>query len=300
LGVYAEIHNLLNQLDVRRPQVLLEVAVVEFAPSDILSLGFEVQTLDNVASPDDHLRGFLASNFGFSALSDQAGQPIRNFGVPAGKLPGVGQGLTTFLVKDKATSIPILIRALQSRAYTEVLSVPRILVSDNEEAQLKVVEETPVTQTTLNSTNTVTTFQTFVPAGTQLTFKPNISEGDNLKLQVSLNQEAFISTSPAPGVPPGKTSRSIKTLVCVPSGRTIILGGLSGRREVDSVDRIPVLADIPVLGFLFENRVRSVRKTSLYIFLTPRIVRDENFKDLDKISQQNQKELEALRKNNNK
>ena len=147
--------------------------------------------------------------------------------------------------------------------------------------------------TALNTSTTTTSFKEFVPAGTSLIITPQILHRDWLRLEIEQSIEAFNGNSPAPGVPPPKSSRSIKTIVTVPNGRTIILGGLCGRREVETIDQIPILGDIPLLGLLFQSRARTVSKTNLYIFITPQILEDPGFSDLDQVSQKARQESEA-------
>ena len=155
--------------------------------------------------------------------------------------------------------------------------------------------EVPVTSTNaLNTATTTTSFKEFVSAGTVLSIEPHIIHHKWLRLKIDQNIEDFVGTSPSPGVPPPKSSRSIKTVVTVPSGRMIILGGLCDRREVETIDKIPLLGDIPVLGILFQSRTRSVSKTNIYVFIVPRILDDPEFKDLQDLSQQEKHKMEKL------
>ncbi len=291
-------HNLIKgvieRFDVRRPQVLLEAVICEFTPSDVLNLGIELLSLDN---RNNNFSSNAITSFGLSSIVDQAGSPItgQRPATPAGRLVAPGAGFTTFFSKDKETNIPFLLRALQSVTHTEVISMPKIITDDGERAEIRVQQEEPVTSVSaLNTSTTTTSFKEFVSAGTVLIIRPQIIHKDWLRLEIEQNIEAFVGSSPAPGVPPPKSSRSIKTIVTVPNRRTVILGGLCGRREIETVDKIPVLGDIPLLGLLFQSRSKSVSKTNLYIFITPRILNDKEFKDLEKISQEDQKKVEEL------
>jgi general secretion pathway protein D len=291
--VYPDIMRLIKQLDIRRPQVLLEVAVVEFSPSDLLSLGVELQTLDSVAKTNTS-RMFSATQFGLSSLVDDAGQPLQGGALPGGKAPTIGSGMTTFITKGNGHSIPFLIRALQSTSMTEVHSIPRILTNDNQEAEIVLQDEVPVLQSTVDEGTTVTSFKEFATAGTTLRIKPHISRCNYLRLEITQTLESFVGVSNTPGTPPAKTSRSIKTTVTVPDGKTIILGGLVGRRETETVDKIPLLGDIPILGYLFQSRSKSVTQTSLYVFIIPKIIRHPDFKDLEEESKKHEKEMKAF------
>jgi general secretion pathway protein D len=188
-----------------------------------------------------------------------------------------------------------LLKAIQSVSKAEVVSTPRILTDDGERAEIRVQREVPVTSTNaLNTSTTTTSFKEFVSAGTVLIIKPQIIHNKWLRLEIEQNIEDFVGSPPAPGVPPPKSSRSLKTVVTVPNGQMIILGGLCDRREVETIDKIPILGDIPILGLLFQSRTYSVSKTSLYIFIQPTILNDPEFEDLETISKQDLKKIKKL------
>jgi general secretion pathway protein D len=297
----ASTHRLLEkfiaELDIRRPQVLLEAVICEFTPTDVLNFGIELMRLDDIAED----KGFFVhpiTSFGLSSIVDQAGNPItpQKPGTPAGRTLAPGSGLTTFLTKDRAINIPVLIRTLQSITHAEVLSIPRIVTDDGERAEIRVEQEEPVTSiNALNPTTTTTSFKEFVSAGTVLIIKPQIIHKDWLRLEIDQNIEAFVGNPPAAGIPPPKSSRSLKTVVTVPNGHTVILGGLCGRREIEAIDKLPLLGDIPILGLFFQSRSRTVSKTNLYIFICPRILIDPNFKDLKKISHQDMEKVKRMK-----
>ena len=258
---------LIKQLDVRRPQVLIEAYVCEFTSSDLLNIGVEIMALDSE-------KGGAVTSFGLSSLVDEAGKPF-NASDPknvAGRVVPPSLGLSAFQLKGN-NNIPILINALQSVNDVEIISVPRILMDEGEVGEIRVQQEEPVVTTnTIPSDNPtiIESFKEFVAAGTSLKIKPQIIRQNWLRLEIDQKIEAFLGNAPAPGVPPPKSSRSLTTVVAVPSGKTIILGGLINRREVTTVDKIPFLGDIPLLGLLFQNESSTIIKTNLYIFLTPK------------------------------
>lgn len=299
LKFHKELQKVIKKLDIRRPQVLLEAIICEFTPSDSLTLGIELSGLDNIGKADSgtHVHGL--STFGFSSIVDEAGDAISGEkpSLPAGKTLAPGTGLTAFLTKDSKTNIPIILKAIQTMTNAEVLSTPRILTDDGEQAEIRVENEVPVTSTNaLNTSTTTTSFKEFVSAGTVLKIKPQIIHKDWLRLEIEQNIEAFVGIPPSAGVPPPKSTRSIKTIVTVPNGKTVILGGLSDRREVVSIDKIPFLGDLPLIGLLFQSKTHSVSKTNLYIFITPKILNDPNFKDLEKISNKEKKKVQKNQK----
>ncbi|MBI4850002.1 MAG: hypothetical protein HY808_15745 [Nitrospirae bacterium] len=296
LSAHKLLGEVIRELDVRHPQVLLEAVICEFTPSDVLNFGIELMNLDNINEDQGKFVHGITS-FGLSSIVDKAGSPITKEkpATPTGRTLAPGTGLVGFITKDSSTNIPILLRALQSVTHTEVISVPRILVDDGERAEIRVEQEEPVTSiNALNTSSTTTSFKEFVAAGTALIIKPQIIHKDWLKLEIEQNIEAFVGTSPTAGVPPPKSSRLLKTVVTVPNGHTVILGGLCSRREIESIDKIPLIGDIPIIGLLFQSRSRTVTKTNLYIFLQPKILVDTDFRELKAISAQDMHRVQKL------
>jgi general secretion pathway protein D len=297
LSAHKLVEEIIQELDVRRPQVLLEAVICEFTPTDVLNLGIELMRLDDV-NEDNGVFSHGISSFGLSSIVDSSGNPISSQkpATPTGRALAPGSGFVGFLTKDKSTNIPILIRALQSVTKADVISVPRILVDDGERAEIRVQQEEPTTSiNALNPTSTTVSFKEFVSAGTVLIIKPQLIEDNWLRLEIEQNIEAFVGSSPAAGIPPPKSSRSLKTIVTVPNGHTVILGGLCGRREVETVDKIPLLGDIPLLGLLFRSSSHTVSKTNLYIFIQPKILLHPEFEDLQKISEDEMEKVKDLK-----
>jgi general secretion pathway protein D len=290
------LHDVIMELDIRRPQVLLEAVICEFTPTDVLNLGIELMRLDDI-NEDEGIFGHPITSFGLSSIVDEAGNPItpQKPGTPFGRALAPGSGLTAFLTKDRPTNIPILLRTLQSVSQADVISVPRILTDDGERAEIRVQQEEPVTSiNALNPTTTTTSFKEFVSAGTVLIIKPHIIHKTWLRLEIEQEIEAFVGSPPSAGVPPPKSSRSLKTVVTVPNKHLVILGGLCGRREVETIDKIPFLGDIPILGLLFQSRSRSLTKTNLYIFIQPKILDHPEFNDLKGISEEEREKVRNL------
>ncbi len=289
---------IIEELDIRRPQVLLEALICEFTPKDTLNFGIELMALDNITKAEDGTFPHAYSSFGLSSIVDSAGKTITmdKPGTPSGRSLSQTGGLNAFITKDRANNIPLLIQALRTVTNTEVISIPRILTDDGEKAEIRVQDEEPVTSTNaLNTSTTTTSFKEFVSAGTVLMIKPHIIHDRWLRLEIEQNIEAFTGKAPSPGIPPPKSSRVIKTVVSAPDGHTVVLGGLFGRREIEIVEKIPVLGDIPLLGLLFQSRIKTVSKTNLYIFITPKILNHPEFQDLKKISDHDKMRVEKVR-----
>ncbi|WP_372369556.1 secretin N-terminal domain-containing protein [Candidatus Uabimicrobium sp. HlEnr_7] len=291
MSAHRMINKLIRRIDVRRPQVMIRAIICEFTPTDVLNLGIELMAINDSGG----FRPQALTSFGLSSVVDEVGNPVTgdNSNPIAGRAVGPGAGLTAFFAKDK--NVPFIIRALRSVSHTEVLDIPQIITDDGEQAEIRVEQEEPVASIdALNSSTTSTSFKEFVSAGTVLKIKPHIIRSKWLKLEIEQNVDAFLGAAPGVGIPPPKSSRSIKTTVTVPNNKTIILGGLNGRREIEAIDKIPILGDIPLLGYLFQNRSKSVTKTNLYIFITPIILNDD-FHRLESISRNEYKKMNRLR-----
>lgn len=273
----ARILELLRELDVRKRQILVEAIVFEATPGEDLSLGIELSSLEDLTG-----RTNAFSVFGLSSLVDRPGTPVG----PAGRLPIPGQGANLFYSRsDRATSVPVLLRALQTLRRTRILSTPRVLAVSGEKAEIRLEDEEPVVSTTALTPNSASTsFSRFVSAGTTLTLTPTAAlDSRYVRLELELKLEAFKGGGAA-GVPPPKTSRTIKTTADIRDGQSIFIGGLAGWRDTETEDRVPVLADIPAVGALFRSTVRQRSAVYLYVFVSPRILDDEHFRDLEQMS----------------
>lgn len=305
---WAEIRKLLERLDQRRPQVLIEVAIVEMSPTDALSVGVEVGTVDPAS---DNYRGFGATSFGLSQLVGPDGTPLAAGSaatadprlalqrLPIQSTPGslgflgrrrtLGQGVgnadLSFL------QVPIILQLLKTEIDLEILSMPRLLTNDNQKASIKVTEADPtVRQETTTSGSTVNSFDSFEEAGTELTITPHISADNYLRLDIIQKLEVFRGTAPLAGLPRPKVSRELNSSITIPDGQTVVMGGLVRSEESRSESKVPVLGDIPLIGFLFRRTEISTAKTRLYLFITPHILRAKDFSDLKKISYDHKKE----------
>ncbi len=281
---YAEILGTIKQLDVRRPQVLVEAAIVETA-----------RTLNEIF------------NAGIGAASEDDGAFISNFGTPVGQftedgmfdLNGTaqsvqGQGGTLAVLSSQEIPIPVFLQWLEGNTESRVLSRPSLLTNDNQEAELAAETETAY-QVTTTGQNSVTTnaFET-VTAGIRLGVSPTISAGNYLRLRVKIEVSSFQpSQSGIVGAPPDITSRTVETPVTVPDGHTVILGGLVSRSSRASDSMIPWLGDLPLIGWLFRSFDDSQEDRFLYVFITSHII-DTDFALLDEISAARAQDVERL------
>ncbi len=286
---FNEIRKILDKLDVRRPQVMIEAAILEVRDDDDFQFGVEVATVDGFANRSNEPRASFATSFGFSDIVDASGVPVGDAGgIPAGRAPSLGAGGLFMLNKGSAFDIPLLVRFLKTQADTNVLQQPMLIVNDNEEATIQIQTEIQTVQLTNLGTGqgTQQSAGEFVEAGITMLVTPQISQDGYVNLQIDLDITSFIGESATPGISPPRQQRRLTTFVTVPDSSTIAVGGLKSSESSKTVTKIPLLGDIPLIGELFKSQRTVERRTNLYIFLRPKILKDANFADLKEESRQ--------------
>lgn len=261
---------LIARLDRRRPQVYVEAQIVAVTGSDTFKLAFETQLINARGSG-----GVVNTNFGL-------GQFATGGAITDRKQVRTGlAGATAALIKND--QIPIIINALQTVTDTRVLSRPQLLVDANtEEASVEANSAQPTATRTLsdNSTSDAIGFSGYETAGTKLTIKePRIGPGDSVQMQIDVELSNFSGESPSPELPPPKNENFIKSQVQVPANMTVVVGGVVVDTKRKTTDKIPLLGDIPLIGALFSSFNNVDDKTTLYVFITPRVLRDERLGD---------------------
>ena len=276
-SVFRSLEAVIRQLDVRRAQVLVEAIIAEVSSQRQAELG--IQWLFDGSGNNDPVG---AINFGSNPISGIAARLAGAAG-GASAVPSdpFGSGVTLAVGKfdsDKF-NFAAIINALQGDGETNVLSTPSIVTLDNEEADIFIGEEVSIPSGSFSSTGTGTTptnpFTTFdrVPVGISLKVKPQINEGDAVRLTIEQSVDSITAGSAGEG-DVVTSERSINTTVIVDNGKILVLGGLIKDDLVETKQKVPLLGDIPLLGALF--RFTSVKKvkTNLLVFLRPVILRD--------------------------
>ena len=270
--IYAK---LIETLDQRRPQVLIEAQVVIIDTSDDYSLGVEVSGGDRTGAQ----RLFSFSSYGLSTVDPTSG--------PLSIIPGVGFN-GALIDPDTAD---VVVRALAEHRRARVVSVPRILVNDNAEGQLTSVIEVPFTSVNASQTVATTSFAGFAEAGTTITATPTISDDNYLQLVYAVTLNSFTGTGAA-GVPPPRQTNEVRSRVTIPDGYTVIVGGLTSQNDSYEVDGLPLLERIPIIRDLTSLQTDGWQQTSLFVFLKPIILREDKFKDLRFISDTHRRRAE--------
>jgi general secretion pathway protein D len=259
---------MIKQLDKRRPQVLLECTIVTLDTTNDFSLGVELGGNTNIGA--SNLVTF--SSFGLSTPNPSNGQ--------LALIPG--SGFNAALLKPDVGSI--VVRALADSGHSNVVSAPKVLVNDNATGTLSSVAEAPFTSVNASQTVSTTSFAGYASAGTTITITPHISEGDHLNLEYSVSLNSFTGDG-SEGIPPPRQTDSVTSVVTIPDGEVIVVGGLNRKNFSQSQSGIPVLRKIPLLGYLFSNNSKTDENTTLFVFIRPVILRDDQFQDLKYYSQ---------------
>ncbi|THB70176.1 MAG: type II secretion system protein GspD [Gammaproteobacteria bacterium] len=274
--ILASLKMVIQQLDIRRAQVMIEAIIVEVSAEKAQDLG--VNWVFDAASSNSSEKGFAAtSNFGGvlgSILSFTGG----NSSSAAAAVPGgFTVGLGNF--KSGKTRFGAIISALGSSTGSNILSTPTIMTTDNEAAEIRVAENVPFVtgqySNTGASSSSVSPFQTIKreDVGLILKVKPQINEGNAIKLDIE-QEVSSLSTSAANAVDITTKKRSIKTSIMAEDGQVIILGGLMDDTVEETEQKVPGLGDVPLLGELFKYQKTGKVKRNLMIFLHPVIIRD--------------------------
>jgi general secretion pathway protein D len=283
-AVFRSLASVIRQLDIRRAQVLIEAVIAEVADETANELGVQWQL-----PLSDHVIGgtnFNGTSAGNNILSAAAG-----LNSSSGPAITVGNGLAlgyldTITVKGrKLLSLGALVNALRSNGKNNILSTPSVMTLDNQEAMIKVAQEVPFL-TGSYATNTGASgnentsgignpFQTIQrkDVGLTLTVTPHINSGDAVRLD--LHQEVSNLLPPVQGAVDLVTNkREVKTTVLVKNDSLLVLGGLISDNVKDSVQKVPGLGEIPLIGNLFRYRSNDHAKQDLMVFLHPRILKD--------------------------
>lgn len=262
-----QLEQLIKSLDVRQPQVMIKVLIVSLTDAQTLDLGVELQKFELAG---DTLFT-LSSLFGLSTRADD-GTPSTPSG-PGGSAVILNPG-----------DFNVVIRALQTLNHGRSLSIPNVLVNNNEQATLNAVLQQPFTSTNASDTVATTSFGGTQDAGTTVNVKPQIAEGDHLVLAYSITLSAFVGDSADPTLPPPRQQNNLQSVATIPDGHVVAVGGLELTSKTEAVNQVPLLGSIPLLGEAFKSRSNTKSTSRFFIFIQPDILRQSNFEDLKYLS----------------
>jgi general secretion pathway protein D len=280
--VMRQIMSVVDKLDIRRAQVLVEAILVEISTTKAAELGVN-WAIDGSSSTGNTVPiGTFNQDVGGASIGSigaaiQAGGAALATGIPSGLTLGAGR------FQDGAVNFAVLLRALRGDSSTNILQTPSIITLDNEEAEIKVAQEVPFITgqytsggaSGSNVNGVVNPFQTIQreEVGTILKITPQINEGTAVLLKIE-QESSGVTQGPKGAVDLVTNKRTISTKVLVEDGQVVVLGGLISDSALEGENRVPILGSIPLIGELFKTRNGSKEKRNLMVFIRPTILRD--------------------------
>ena len=255
---YTNLIQVIKKLDRRSKQVFVQAMIAEISLDKSNELGVQLGAIGG---------GQPSNNLTVAGMYD-----------PLGSLTTIGTiiaggGTLTPVVKASALNITAVLKALDKNGLLNILSTPNILTSDNKEAEINVGENVPFQGASTQSSTFTTTSVERKDVGIILKIKPQISEGDYIRLEI--NQEiSQVKDFKGQAIDLITTKRSAKTNVVVKNKETVVIGGLIQDTEENVTNKVPFLGDIPLLGWLFKTTSKVRKKTNLVLLLTPHIIKD--------------------------
>ncbi len=277
--IFRSLQAVIRQLDMRRAQVSVEAIIAEISARRASELG--VQWLFDGSPAGSGPVGAINFNSGGSIVDIASGIVAAQSGTGVPNISGIGGGITVGLGKFNSSSFNFaaLVRALEGDGSFNVLSTPNIVTMDNVEAEIKVGQVVPFVTGSYTSpggggSTPTNPFQTINREDVGITLKvtPQINEGDAIRLDIDQSVSSISPSAVAAGTI--TNNRSIKTSVLAADGQTVVLGGLIKDDVTESVQKVPLLGDIPLLGAMFRYKTNNVEKTNLMVFIRPTILRD--------------------------
>ncbi len=281
---FGNIEEVIKTLDKKRKQVYVEAMIIEASTDKLNELGTKWRAAATYKDEPIAIGGVgnIDSATTLSIINGLSGFTVGGLGnfldIPVTAIGSDGAVSVNTLTTP---GFAALFSSNEFKDVINVLSTPQILTSDNEEAEIHVGENVPfISQRERNATTTNTVLNTIerTDVGIKLRIKPQITEGNYVKLEIfqEISSVKTASDDILTTVGPSTTNRSTKTSVIVKDGRTVVIGGLMQEREEQSVNKVPILGDIPLLGWLFKFRSKSKVKNNLLVFLSPHVIKEED------------------------
>ena len=275
------VSQVITNLDRPKPQVLIKVVFLEVTYRNALDLGVD---LGGRHSQGGEVKGAGSSAFGSSGLGSAATGILTNvFGIPLQSFAAIPPGAGVYQIVG--SDFQATLRALAQAGKTEILSRPSILTRNNQQATITLGQEVPlVTNTRFDTLGGQINTVTYQNVGIILRVTPFITSDDKVEMIVTPESSSLADRSQWVPISSGGTggavsapvinSRSADTVVVVPDGQTVVIGGLMEKAKTQTDSKVPILGDIPLLGNLFKHKLKDDSKTELIIFLTPYIVKE--------------------------
>ncbi len=259
---YQVIEQAMRKLDVPSRQVVMEMAIIEVSLTDDLQFGI-----------DWVFKGGAPGGRGYGGNVANPNSAANSAATVGSAISGALSSGFSYLISDGVLGIQAAIRLLDTYGNVKVVSNPHIAALDNQKATIKVGDRIPINQQSLvgGVSNVVTTTSSYIDTGVLVQVTPHINAGG----LVTLDVQAEVSnpgTAAVAGDAPPISTRSVQTMVSVPSGETMVMGGLITETKSNTTSGLPLVARIPILGGLFGNQDLKNNRTELVLFVTPRVV----------------------------
>ncbi|MHB9117069.1 MAG: type IV pilus secretin PilQ [Burkholderiales bacterium] len=272
-----EVRKLLSQIDVAVKQVLIDARIVEASDSFSKNIGVRlglpntaIRSVDATTqvSTTGKLEDFT-NMFPVGGGSSSTKLPDNlSVNLPAAGIGGNAAGSIAMIFSNAVTgTLHLELSALEADGGGKVISNPRIVTADQVEATIQQGTQIPYQQATSSGATSIS----FVNASLSLKVKPQITPDDNIIMDLKINKD---SVGQVTNAGPAIDTKQITTQVLVENGGTVVIGGIYTQNKNNTVTKVPLLGDIPVVGNLFKQRSNSDNKTELLIFVTPKILRD--------------------------
>ena len=283
--VQADLAALIAELDQRRPQVLIEAAIVEVSGDISEQLG--IQLGFGTAAPPG---GFAATSF------SPSGPTLDNILTLLGSPAAVGVAATGLSIGlSRQDKYGLLLQALGQSTKANLLSTPSITTLDNQAAEIVVGQNVPFRTGTFTGNGSTQNTIERRDVGITMRVVPRVNQGDVIQLDISQEVSSLAATAVAGAADIVTNRRSIKTTVLADNGGTIVLGGLITNDRQTSRSEVPGLGKLPIIGGLFRSKSESARKQTLFVFLRPTILRGRS--DIASVSNNRFQRLKAIEAN---
>ncbi len=255
---FSVVKDVISSIDVKRPQVFVEVQIVEMSMDKLLQMGVEWKFL----SRGEH------APFGGSLYGNLPLQP----GYPSAS-PGLLLGIAKW--RNGTPDIGLLLNAYAKEGGVNVIATPQILTLDNEEAEINISKVIPYsTGLKYDANNNPVISYDYKDVGIVLKITPHITSSDEVRLKVYEKVEDVVGYANADQTAPITSKREAKTTVDVQDGQTLVIGGLIKSKKLTTIEKVPILGNIPIVGNLFKKTGHQIEKTNLLVFITPHVVRN--------------------------
>ena len=271
---YAVLEEVIKKLDIPRRMVYLEALIMEVDTDAFFEVGVQWAAGGVFSDGTGHMVTGFRTNSDLNTIGDGSNDSLPDLleGFSLGVLKqGIQIGGVTF------PNIAAILRAYETDSAINIISTPQILTTDNKKAEISVGENVPYLtsqQTGDNVTDRVFNNYEYKDVSTKLTITPHINQADTLRLEIATEVVKLKAGTPDDQFRPTTFKRTAETTVIINDGNTVVIGGIIGQDATEGEGKIPFLGDIPLLGWLFKTHNNTSTKTNMFIFITPRIIKN--------------------------